>query len=334
MTNKLEYHLKYALKDNNIGIINYWAFKDKYLFLNYEKGIIEKLKNIKEVEIISSNKFDKLYDERNIHEGNEREQQYGKVHEAWLEIWTEGTTKKSGKWTMEFCREIAMTKATIEFQKALIKIGVFRHKDLNTSHQSLAKNYLFGNGCTYMDYCDKMMEEELSENDILDIIKEYKQMPPDWKILNKNSEEINFYLKHPTLDDDNEDVNVDYSLSDNKIFSELLTDKLMTFLKNRKNYINNLSLEKILLSLNSECDNEKKIISKTQEILELYNIDKNLSSEDKEQIIYHKKSLEEANKNLKFRTQIISIINLSNDKSIKIQEYFENILNNIESNKI
>ena len=73
-------HHSTAIKDNHIGVIIHWGFKNSNQFMNYEKGIIEPIKDLSEVQIISHDEFDKLYKERNIKEGTKREQEYGKVH--------------------------------------------------------------------------------------------------------------------------------------------------------------------------------------------------------------------------------------------------------------
>ena len=46
-------HFDRAIKNNCIGILNYWKFKDSFLFLNWEKGKIEKVKKPSDVKSMS-----------------------------------------------------------------------------------------------------------------------------------------------------------------------------------------------------------------------------------------------------------------------------------------
>ncbi len=197
-----KYHKQYGLFNNQIGFINYWQFKNGYIFLNFEKVEVEPINDINQVTILSEDEYDKLYKERNIHEGNEREKEYGKIHEGILNVFQDGTTEKTGRWSFEFCQELAFTKANIDFLKEIDKDGFTGGlSDVGPEYKDIFLKYHISPDCVYMDYCDKMMNEEVSEEEILEIMSEYNALPEERKFLNKKAEggldskEIQQYIK-------------------------------------------------------------------------------------------------------------------------------------------
>lgn len=189
-------HNSKAIKDNYIGIINYWDFNKSYMFLNFELGIIEPLKSLDEVEIIDVDTFTKLYTERNVKEGNEREKQYGKVWESYLKIMSYGTTQ-TGKWSKDFARHLASIKARIEAYKEMAQKKDGPPVSPDGAYDSeLIERHEIGPKSTYSVMCGKMFKEELTEDEIKQIIAQYKILPEEWrKPGHMISEEMDAFLK-------------------------------------------------------------------------------------------------------------------------------------------
>jgi len=98
-------HRKTALKKGQFGTTQYWGFNDSYIFLNFDKEKLEHLKSIDEVDILSKEDSDKIWEEKSAikvkgKDGIERSQLQGAV------IRLRGTTSPTGKWMMDFCNEI------------------------------------------------------------------------------------------------------------------------------------------------------------------------------------------------------------------------------------
>lgn len=192
-----EYHNKKAIKDNCIGIIQWWKFKKLFLFFNCEKKVIEELSDVSDIKLLSNKEWDELYKERNVHEGNERERMYGKLHENWLDIQEKMTTNKTGKFSLDFCRFIAHTasKTAIynEMTEAGLKtIGITGEcaytKDISIKHS-------FGDESTYSLIFMKAHDEEISNKEIQGIVEEYQKLPDLWQVEKfMNCEESDFLL--------------------------------------------------------------------------------------------------------------------------------------------
>jgi hypothetical protein len=335
-TNKInveDYHAKWAIRNNYIGAIFYWKFKRKFIFQNYELGILEYFYEPNGVRVLSNEEYRKLYDERNVHEGNERERTYGKVHETWLKVWTEGVTK-TGKWVSNFCRELASMKGTIEFQKELKKHGIYKKDDITPEHKGIALKHLLSDGSTYSNYFKKIETEEITEDEILDIVTEYYSMHKSWQTITEDAQfgcttqEMKFYMKHPALRDDLEPSN-----EGDDLFKELVTDELLEFLKTRSSYTENLNLSDAITSLESGISTDEERISLTKQILALYGR-KDLSKNDKVEVAKNEAELEQSKTNNKIRKSIITLLRLSDDRNIKIQDYFQKIETELNNEKV
>jgi hypothetical protein len=189
------YHNKRVIRDNEIGIIQWWRFKKLHLFFNCEKGVIEELTNISNVKILPNEEWQKLYEERNIREGNKREQMYGKLHENFLKIQDFMTTQKTGKWSKEFCRSVSGMKATCEIYKeqtnnGLVTTGITGESAYN--EDIAIKHHLREDGA-YRITVRQMFEEELTDNEVKDIIDEWRKLPTIWQT-RMNCEEMDNLL--------------------------------------------------------------------------------------------------------------------------------------------
>jgi hypothetical protein len=193
-------HFTYALKDNQVGIIHYWGFKDIFMFLNFEIGKVEKNITPSDVKIISRQQFDKLYKERNVHEGNDREKLYGKLHEVSLNIMGAGTTQKTGKWSMDFGRDVMAINGTVGMYKEICQhygeLKLDEIKGLPLTGEIAMKHLMPSFKSEKMSLCDKVFEELISEEEIKQIFEEYNSLPEDWKRVKPMSEESDFYLKN------------------------------------------------------------------------------------------------------------------------------------------
>ena len=310
----LKYHKKNCLKSDNLGIINCWGFKNEYLFLNYEKGIVENILDIDDIKILNDTEYDKLYKERDLHIGNERERMYGIINERVLEIINTGknTTHLTGKWSYNFCRELASMKANIELQKELRTVGIYKREDANKDMTIFYRHHL-GDNCTYSRYCDKMFKEELSEYEILEIITEYHQQPDTWKNLKEDdgfgmtSLEMRMYLNFP--------ITPPIIVNDNK--------EVLEWLKTREYYISNLNIKDSIKSIETTNRNDIKRISLIEQIISLYKSKKTLTTLDNEAIAENESELQQCKLHVQYRNILINILGSIEDKSILIQTHFK-----------
>lgn len=195
---KLTHHVC-GIMNNQIGIVNYWAFKDSFLFLNYEAGEVQEVKKHSDVKVISGEEFNALYDERNIKEGNEREKQYGKVHETFLKVMSYGTTRKSGKWSNDFGRDVMFTKGEVELYKELCQhygpISVEEAKTKPLTSDIAIKHLMPAFKSDKLGLGDKVFEELITEEEIKELFAEYKSIPKEWQLRVKfKSEEADYYM--------------------------------------------------------------------------------------------------------------------------------------------
>ena len=173
-----------ALKNNELGVVHYWGFRKKYIFLNWQKGKVEILKNTSELTPITSEEFNKIYEERNIREGSERERTYGKMNETRNKVLGQGTTDKSGKWSMDFARDINSMEGYINAYKELYshygKLTIEEYQEKPLYKEIILKNVMPSFKKYEERLSDKAFEEEITEEEIVNLIAEFKAMPEDW----------------------------------------------------------------------------------------------------------------------------------------------------------
>ena len=192
-------HKDLAIKNNCIGIIQFWNFDQSFSFHNFEKGVIEPIKDASEVQIITREEFNKLYDERNIKEGTEREKQYGKIWEAHLKLGGKGSTDKSGMWSKDFARELGeMFSLVFCFKKmcALYEERDFETLSKKPSYKAIALENFIGPDSLSWKVSTKVFDETIEEKEILDMIGEFKSLPPDWIELTTKREKLSPETKH------------------------------------------------------------------------------------------------------------------------------------------
>ena len=173
-----------ALKNNELGVVHYWGFRKKYLFLNWQKGKVEMLKNTSGLTPITSEEFGKIYEERNIKEGTERERTYGKMNETRNKILGAGTTDKTGKWSMDFARDINTMDGYLKAYKELCnhygKLTIEEYQTKPLYKDIIMKNVMPSFGKREESLSDKAFEEKITEEEIKELVSEFKTMPEEW----------------------------------------------------------------------------------------------------------------------------------------------------------
>jgi len=184
-------HKNWALKDDKLGQVYYWAFNDSYIFLNFEKEKTEHLKNIDQIKVLSKEEGSKLWEERNVKSIGKDGKEHDKLTGAALRL--RGTTDKTGKWTMDFCSEIGSVYGAVTMFERLV--AMYNKRGLKKlqkkpAFKALAYKFLFMN-----EVSNRAYDEELNEDEILKIVGKYKSLPKDWRMIKIKSKESKHYMK-------------------------------------------------------------------------------------------------------------------------------------------
>ncbi len=312
--NSNKYIREYAQKDGYIGVILYWKFKDLYLFVNHEKSTVEQVLDLSEVEVLKTDKYQKLYKERNKYEGDDRERMYGALHESALKVFSTCVSSPEGLWTYDFCREVASFKGMMDFRALLNQDGVFNKSDVDSSHKKYLSKTMLGTGSTYEVLCGRMFKEEVPEDEIKQIIQDYLSLPDEWQYFNQGSEEMYHYismLQHTTfsLQDKGKEKYLKEALEEPS-FKEALKDNPNLY------FLGNV--------LDKRVTNYAEQIKKYRDIIKIKRRLVDLDSKDhtEEEIKENEKTLEDFEKNILLIGFLKNEIKRAPDKMVKAKDYF------------
>ncbi len=307
----------YAEKDGCIGNIFYWKFKDAYLFINHEESRVEMVHDLSKIQIFEYEHYQKLFVQRNKFVGNERQQRYGTLHESMLEMIGTSVSSPEGLWTYDFCREVAFFKSMLGFKKVLNQEGVFDYDDYdkNTQHKYAGEMFV-GTGSVYEDTCKQMFNEEIPEDEIKQIIKNYFVIPEDWRKFGYQSEEMQHYIEllNPDISveqDPDREKKLLESLEEPSIKEKMVDDPEINLQKLEE------FLDRRVLNYTQQIESYKKIVKAMRDVIG--NGTTKYTQKDLEQ---YEEELVEVQKNILLLKFMRKEVKKAPDKMVKVKEFF------------
>jgi len=219
------FHNKFAIKSNQLGLIQLWAWNNCYQFLNFQSGKVQKIAidKIQSLQIVTDTEFYEKFALVNkpkefFHKDgyfigdvtlySDRQRQYGLYHDNLLALHSEqGSNNKL--WSNAFCRTIASIMTDVDFYTAIIKKwGNITTARKDENFQTFYRTYYFGGGpgkdnSVFDKYIGqtgltKKDEITLEEKTIITYLKKVDDLPTEYKKLiwkfRKKNKEIKYYL--------------------------------------------------------------------------------------------------------------------------------------------
>lgn len=212
----MEFRKDFATKGTQFGLLFNWQYKGTYLFYDLETKKRYELKNLDDVQILGDDEKYIIFEARNYRtpkpgeKFSERQKMYGKIHDNFLDITSNGT---NGKYSMNFIRGAATIISEYHLFKETMPIygndadEIFEKINKDGRQMEFVGKYLIGPVCEYDILCHKFgllvsntdPIPDIPENELLDIFREIQNWPESIK--NKLMNSVTMYLVSDEMND-------------------------------------------------------------------------------------------------------------------------------------
>lgn len=190
--NYIQYHNAKAIDKNGlIGVCRLWGYKNIFKFGN------EKFETIGWIEYpltafetgdliqITNDEFYKEFEKRNVYsDETDRTKRYGVIHDSFLKIGLERTNQPY--WSRDFCVAFATTYANMKIMEECksrfntIDKNEILSKYIIDFRELYLKHHISFDRCTYTDKLEEIDNGNISIEDVLLQIEEFKKIPIEW----------------------------------------------------------------------------------------------------------------------------------------------------------
>lgn len=187
----MKFHNKYVLRNNNLCVAQKWGWKGCYIFLDLEDNKTHIIRDISKYNVLGEEEGRKIFNERNYTKPkngeilDKRQLRYGKIHDNLLNINEVGT---NGTYTNRYTRGVAFLISQYYFLKDLkkkygenYKVSLDKMAKDEKFKNEMVNKYMFGNDSMYIEYCRKMDNNEVTEDEVMAYLIKLDKLPQSYK---------------------------------------------------------------------------------------------------------------------------------------------------------